>query len=132
MAHEFIDTLLVTFRDATDEDGVPAENRVPLIYCDAPVHAGQTAHATLTVANEEPSPSEVSLYYTNLVADSGYEIPSVRVSASPRVVNIPANGQATFRIGVAVMQQAPRGIYSGLLQAMGSKYVKAALCVEVL
>jgi hypothetical protein len=131
-AHEFIDTLLVTFRDATDEDGVVAENKVPLLQCASPVQAGAAARVTLTVANEEPTPSEVSLYCTNFVTDSGNEIPSLRVSSSPRLATIPAHGRAEFEIRIAVPQQTPTGTYSGLIQAMGSKYVKAVLSVQVL
>jgi hypothetical protein len=131
-AHEFIDTLLVTFREATDEDGVVAENKVPLIQCPSPTQAGNVAHATLKVANEEATPSEVTLYCTNFVADSGYEIPALRVSISPRVASIPGNGQVTFEIKISVPQQAPAGTYSALLQALGSKYVKAVLSLQVL
>jgi hypothetical protein len=131
-AHEFIDTLLVTFREATGEDGVVAEHKVPLIQCAAPARAGGVARATLTVANDEPTPSDVSLYSSNFVADFGYEIPSLRVSATPRVASIPPKGQTTFEIKIAVPAQAPAGTYSGLLQAVGSKYVKAVLSVQVL
>ena len=131
-AHEFIDTLLVTFREATDEDGVVPENRVPLIQCASPTAAGSDARATLVVSNDEPTPSEVSLYCTNFVADCGYEIPSMRVSASPRVLVMPPKSQASFEIKIAVPPQAPSGTYSGLLQLMGSKYVKAVLSVQVI
>jgi uncharacterized membrane protein len=47
-------------------------------------------------------------------------------------VTIPAHGEATFQIRIAVSQQALPGIYSGLIQAAGSKYVKAVLSLEVL
>jgi hypothetical protein len=131
-AHEFIDTLLVTFRQATSEDGVVAENKVPLIQCASPTQAGDVARVTLNVANEEPTPSEVTLYSSNFVADSGYEIPSLRVSASPRVVTLAPRAQASFEIRVSVPPQTPPGTYSGLVQALGSKYVKAVLSVRVL
>lgn len=131
-AHELIETLLVTFNDATGEKGLPAEDQVPLIRSLAPVEAGGTARATLRVANEEATPSEVTLYCTNFVADCGYEIPSLRVSISPRRASIGPGAMAVFEIAIAIPQQTPKAIYSGLLQAMGSKYVKAVLCVEVL
>jgi hypothetical protein len=131
-AHEFIETLLITFNDATGEKGLPAEDQVPLIQCDAPVPAGSAARATLRVANEEATASNVTLYCTNFVADSGYEIPALRVSVSPRVATVPPGGDVLFEISIAVLQQTPAGIYSGLVQAMGSKYVKAVLSVEVL
>jgi hypothetical protein len=131
-AHEFIETLLITFREATDEDALPAEEKVPLIRCLAATPAGAAAHASLTIANEESTSSDVALYATNFVADSGYEIPSLRVSIAPRHRTIPPNGTATFDITIAISQQTPPGTYSGLIQAMGSKYVKAVLSVEVL
>jgi hypothetical protein len=131
-AHEFIETLMAAFAGATYSESPPAENRVPHIQCLAPAKAGNDAHATFTIANEEPSPSEVTLYSTNFVAHSGYDIPSLRVSASPRTVTIPRAGRATFEIKIAVPQQTPAGTYSGLIQAMGTKYVKAVLSVEVL
>lgn len=131
-AHEFIDTLLVTFRQATSEDGVVAENKVPLLQCAAPTAAGKTARANITVQNEEPSPSEVTLYCSNFVSDSGHEIPALRVSFAPRVATLPPSGSAVVEVKVAVPAQSPAGTYSGLVQAMGSKYVKAVLSVEVL
>jgi hypothetical protein len=130
-SHEFIESLLVTFSQATGEKAAPYENQVPLISCAAPVAAGQAGIATMRVANDEDAPSDVALYCTNFVADSGYEIPSLRVTVSPRRTTIPAKGEAAFEVKIAVPQQAPAGIYSGLIQAMGSKYVKAVLSVAV-
>jgi len=100
--------------------------------CDAPVQAGAEASATMKVANDENTPSDVTLYCTNFVADSGHEIPSLRVTVSPRRATIPAKGEAGFEIKIAVPQQTRDGTYSGLVQAMGCKYVKAVLSVEVL
>ena len=131
-AHAFIETLLITFNDATGEKGLPAEDKVPQLQCEAPVQAGSEARAVLTVGNEEATPSDVALYCTNFIADSGYELPALRVAVSPRRAAIPANSEATFQIRIAVPQQTPAGIYSGLIQAMGTKYVKAVLSVEIL
>jgi hypothetical protein len=131
-AHEFVESLLVTFGQATGEKAAPYEDKVPLIRCAAPVAAGGDASATVRVANEDGVPSEVSLYCTNFVADGGHEIPSLRVSISPRNVTIPAKGHAAFDVKIAVSQQTPAGLYSGLIQAMGSTYVKAVLTLEVL
>jgi hypothetical protein len=130
-AHEFIETLLITFGEATGEKGLPTEDKVPLIQCAAPVQAGSSARATFRVANDENTQSDVALYCTNFVADSGYEIPSLRVNVTPRRATIPAKGEVPFEITIAVSQQTPTGIYSGLIQAMGSKYVKAVLSVQV-
>ena len=130
-AHAFIETLLITFNDATGEKGLPAEDKVPQLQCEAPVQAGSEARAILTVGNEEATPSDVALYCTNFIADSGYELPALKIAVSPRRETIPPGGEATFQIRIAVPQQTPAGTYSGLVQAMGTKYVKAVLSVEV-
>ncbi len=88
-AHAFIETLLVTFNDSTGERGLPTEDKVPLVQCQAPVQAGKQARAVMTVGNEESTPSEVALYCTNFVADSGTDIPALRVAISPRRATIP-------------------------------------------
>ena len=131
-AHEFIETLLITFNEATGEKGLPTESQVPLISCVAPVQPGSAGRVTLAVANEETTPTEVTLYSTNFVADQGYEIPSLRVTILPRVLRIPAGGKADFELTIAVPLQTPKGYYSGLVQAMGSRYFKAVLSMEVL
>lgn len=131
-AHELIESMLVTFSQATGEKAAPYENQVPLLDSLAPVQAGGEAVARMRVANEEASPSEVTLYSTNFVADSGYEIPSVRVTILPRTITIPAKADAQFDIKISVPQQTAPGTYSGLVQAMGTKYVKAVLSLQVL
>ena len=136
-AHELIEALLGSLGQPSGEKvapyGAPAyDDRVPLLQCIAPVQAGSEARATMGVANEDGTPSDVSLYCTNFVSDSGYEIPSLRVTVSPRRATIPSSGEAYFEIKIAVSQQTPAGVYSGLIQAMASKYVKAVLSVEVL
>jgi len=131
-AHELIETLLITFNEATGEKGLPAENQVPLLSCAAPVQPGDTGRATLSVANEESTAIEVTLYCTNFVADQGHEIPSLRVTILPRVTSIPAQGKADFEINIRVPEQTAKGYYCGLIQAMGSRYFKAVLSLEVL
>jgi hypothetical protein len=130
-AHQFIETALITFNEATGEKGLPAEDQVPLIRPVAPVQPGETAQVKLSVANEEGTPCQVALYCTNFAADRGYEIPSLRVTTSPRQATIPAHGTADFEINIAIPQQAPAGNYAGLIQAMGNTYFKAVLCIEV-
>jgi len=126
-AHEMIETLLAVFSPKGRSPG----DYAPLLRCAAPVAPGHDGRIAVRVANEEGTPSEVSLYCTNLAADSGYDIPSLRVSISPRRVTIPAKGEATFEVAIAVPQQTPPGIYSGLIQATGAQYVKAVVSVQV-
>ncbi|MDP9149287.1 MAG: hypothetical protein M3O36_05010 [Myxococcota bacterium] len=126
-AHEVIETLLASSSVARP----PAEDRIPWLRGTAPVQAGLEACVSLRIANEEATASEVSLYCTDFVADGGFEIPALRVSFSPRMATLAPNSEASFEIKVAVPPQAPPGIYSGLVQASGAKYVKAVVSVEV-
>ena len=82
-------------------------------------------------STRRPTPSDVALYCTNFVADSGHVLRALRVAVSPRRATIAPNGEATFQITIAVPQQTPAGTYSGLIQAMGTKYVKAVLSLDV-
>jgi hypothetical protein len=125
-AHEVIETVLAGFAGKA-----PLDDRLPLLSAAVPVAAGDVATITLRVANQEAAPAEVSLYCTNFVADSGFDIPALHVTFSPRRVTIPPKGDAPFEVKVAVPRQAPAGVYSGLVQAAGTRYVKAVVSVEV-
>jgi len=107
------------------------DERVPLLRSAAPVQAGHSTRVGFCVSNEEDTPSQVTLYCTDFVSDGGHEIPALRVTMLPRHATIPAKGYVDFEIEVAVPQQTPPGFYSGLIQAMGNRYVKAVLMVEV-
>jgi hypothetical protein len=126
-AHEILETFLTVLSPKPDSPG----ERVPLLRCAAPVEPGGDGSAAVRVANDELTPSEVTLYCTSLIGDSGYDIPPMRVTISPRTVTVPPKGEATFEVKIAVPQQTPPGMYSGLFQATGTKYVKAVLSVEV-
>jgi hypothetical protein len=126
-ATEFIETLLA----AVGSSSPRREDQAPLLRCVAPVAAGETARATFRIANDGTEASDVSLFCTNFVADTGGDVPSHRVTVSPRRATIAPKGEATFEISLAVPSQTPRGTYSGLLQATGAQYAKAILTVEV-
>lgn len=130
-AHEFIEALLATVSGGTPKKAGVADDQVPLLRSPSPVPAGQDARVQFGVANEEGTPSEVTLYCTDFISDTGHEIPDLRVTVLPRRATIPAKGAADFEIRVAVPQQTPPGFYSGLIQAMGNRYVKAVLMIEV-
>jgi hypothetical protein len=125
-ATEFVESLLAAVGSAPKR-----EDQAPLLRCLAPVAAGEHARATFRLANDGVDATEASLYCTNFVADSGYEIPAVRVSVVPRRAAIAPKGEVAFEIDIAVPAQTPRGTYSGLLQATGAHYAKAVLTVEV-
>jgi hypothetical protein len=130
-AHEFLETLFGTFSGGTRPTAGATDERVPLLRSAAPVQAGHSTRVGFCVSNEEDTPSQVTLYCTDFVSDGGHEIPALRVTMLPRHATIPAKGYVDFEIEVAVPQQTPPGFYSGLIQAMGNRYVKAVLMVEV-
>ena len=130
-ASDFLETLLASVTQGAAPRSA-YDDRVPLVRSVAPVRAGTTGSVTLQVSNEEASTSEVSLYASNFVADSGYEMPSLSISITPRRATLQAAGQALFEIKLSVPTQAPPGLYSGLVQAAGCKYVKAVVVFEVL
>jgi hypothetical protein len=125
-AHDLIETFLTAFSPKASVD-----DRAVMLRCAAPVQAGEDAVATLQIANEDASPSSVSLYSSNFIADNGYDIAASRVGLSPRVCSLPAESTVSFEIKIRVPQQAPPGTYSGLVQASGSKYLKAVVSLEV-
>lgn len=125
-AHDLIETLLTAVSPKER-----ADDRVLLLRCAAPVAAGSEAVIVIRIANEDPSPTEVSLYSTNFVSDTGYDIPARSVTFSPHASTIPPKSDAAFELKVRIPQQAPPGLYSGLVQAAGSKYLKAVVSIEV-
>jgi hypothetical protein len=131
-AHELVDALLQTLREDTSEKPARYENMVPLILAAAPVQAGQRVCIAMHVTNEDTTAIDVSLYCTDFVTDSGYPIPSLSVTVSPRQATIAPRARAEFEVSVVVPERASPGEYSGLVQAMGSRYVKAVLAFEVL
>lgn len=125
-AHDVIESLLSALVPNANLD-----HRAALVSAPAPVEAGTDALVCLRIANEDPTPCELSLYSSNFVADRGYDISASHVVFTPRVVTIPAQSEANFEIKVRVPRQAPPGIYSGLVQVMGNKYLKVVVSVEV-
>ena len=109
-----------------------AQAQVPLVQAAAAVQAGATAVATIQIANEESGDVKVTLYGTDFIADSGYQLPAHRMTVTPRVATLAGKSCANFEIRVAVPEQTPAGTYSALIQAMGSRYVKAVLSLDVL
>ena len=131
-ASDFLETLLASLGPGKAPPGSSHDDQVPLLRSAAPVQAGTSGSVTLRITNEESSVSEVSLYASNFVADSGYDISSLLASFTPRRAVITPGTEVTFEIKLAVPAQAPPGLYSGLVQAVGCKYVKAVIMFEVL
>ena len=118
-------------RSAREPSWSVETGHVPLIACAAAVDAGTEAVATLRIANEEQVEADVSLYTSNFIADSGYEIPSIVAHVTPRKASIVPGGETTFEVRIGVPSQTPAGMYSGLVQATNSRYVKAVVVFDV-
>ena len=131
-AQDFFETLLLTLNERRGAKSVPVDNRVPLLQCEAPVQAGTEARAVLTVSNEETTSSDVTLVLHKFRRRLRTRPLGAQSDLLPRKVTIPAGSEATFQIRIAVPLQIATGVYSGLIQAMGSRYVKAVLSLEVL
>jgi hypothetical protein len=104
---------------------------VPLLWCAAAARPGGEGTVTLRVTNDEAEPIEVSLYSTNFVSDCGGDIPSMRVTVFPRRIVVGPKADVVFELKISVPQQALAGVYSGLVQATGARYVKAVVCLDV-
>jgi hypothetical protein len=102
-----------------------------LLQAHGVVAAGGVARCRLRVANDAAAAASVTLYCSNFIADTGCEIPAVRVSVQPRQLTLQAHGEGEFELEVAVPEQTPRGNYSGLIRAMGNRHFRAVLSVEV-
>lgn len=111
--------------------GRDASGQVPSLRCVAPVAAGATAHFALRVANHGKVAYPAALCSTALIAGTGFEIPSVHVVASPRVLELPPHAEAVFEVAVHVPQQSAPGTYAGLLRALGLCDFQAVLVLEV-
>jgi hypothetical protein len=97
-----------------------------------PVAAGQIARFELALTNDADTPRHVALYASNFIGDLGYEVPSWRITCSPRGVAMGAHSSMTFEVAVEVPEQTPAGSYSALLQAFGVQAFKAVLVLDVL
>ena len=102
-----------------------------------PVHGprpgGGEAVATMVVANDEDTPSEVSLFlHQNFAADSGHgNLIGSRHGLAPNPRSPEPGGRPPRKSDAAVPQQAAARTCSGLIQATRTRYVKAVLSVEV-
>ncbi len=107
------------------------EEQVRLLRCAGPIYPGASARATLRIANPTQAASDISLYASHFISDSGCEISSLGMSVTPRRFTLFPNAQGSFEIAIAVPEQALRGTYSGLVRAMGSASFRAVVTFEV-
>ena len=131
-AQELFETLLLTLNERGGAKSVPADNRVPLLQCQAPAQAGTQARAVLDDQQRRDDAVRRDSLLHQLRRRLGTRPLCAARDLLPGRSTIPPGGEATFQIRIAVPPQVAAGIYSGLIQAMGSRYVKAVLSLEVL
>jgi hypothetical protein len=127
LLHNYVETLISTFNPRVDT----ASDRVPVIRGGHPITAGAEIVVPLRVINEGPTSLEVSLYCSNLVSDGGFDISALHIGFAPRACVIAAESAQVFDVTIRVPQQAPPASYSGLVQAVGTKYFKVVMSIEV-
>ena len=96
------------------------------------VNPGDDASVPLTVDNPEDRPVTLTFYSTDLVGDSGYQIPAHLISFDPPSQTVPPRSRATTRMNVAVPLQAIAGVYSALVQSVGLASTKAVVTLDIL
>lgn len=92
---------------------------------------GGTARITVSLANEDDQPVQVTFFGTGLVGDSGELIPVECLSFEPRELAIGAREDGSVEASVAVPAHIPRGIYSGLIRASELEELHAVLVIHV-
>ena len=126
-AHDLIETFLGVFSPK-----VAGGEVVPLLKATAPARAGTPATVNMRITNESSDATDVNFYCSNLISDNGYDIPSLRISFSPHSLSVPAGGEVVAAVTLSIPQQAPPGIYTGLVQVSGMKEVRAVVVFSVM
>jgi hypothetical protein len=104
---------------------------VALLGSRTPTAAGSTASLPLTLANDDAVPIALAFQATDLLSSAGGAIPGRQVSFAPAQLTLPAGGQGTVQIRVAVPAGIPAGTYAGLVQAIGDDSVRSVISLEI-
>ena len=104
---------------------------VPLIVSESPTKAGETAKVEVTVAKDGPGEASVTLYSTDFVSDTGFQIASTCATFSPRSVAVDGREPQKSEMRIAIPAQCGRGAYSALVQATGIRRPCAVVVLQV-
>jgi hypothetical protein len=104
---------------------------VPLVSSESPTKAGETAKVDVTVAKDGPGEASLTLYSTDFVSDTGFQIPSACATFSPRSVTVDGGESKKSEMRIAIPAQCGRGAYSALVQAMGVGRPCAVVVLQV-
>jgi hypothetical protein len=104
---------------------------VPLILSESPAKAGDTAKVDVSVAKDGPGEASVTLYSTDFVSDTGFQIPSACATFSPRSVTVDGRESKKSEMRIAIPAQCGAGTYSALVQAIGVGRPCAVVVLQV-
>ena len=127
----------VARRDASSlsEGSTPAGGgntaTVLLLQAPRPATAGEVAHVSLSLKNNDTKTDACALCATDLIGVSGHRIPASHVRVLPNPVSIPAAGSTEVQIEIRIPSAIPAGRYTGLLQAGGGESLRALVQLTV-
>jgi hypothetical protein len=104
---------------------------VPVICSESPTKAGQTARVQVTVGKDVAGQASLTLYSTDFVSDTGFQIPSACATFSPRTITVDGVDSKKSEMRIAIPAQCGRGAYSALVQAMGAGRPCAVVVLQV-
>ena len=116
---------------ARAEDGGGSREGVPLLRAARPVTAGDVAHLSLRLRNDDTEHDECTLCVTDLIGASGNRIPASHVRVSPQPARIPGGGSADVQIEIRVPSRTPAGCYTGLVQTDDGEALRALVQLTV-
>jgi hypothetical protein len=126
---------LATSRAPTD--GAPAATTttttttVPIIEASSAVKAGQTTTVAVRLVNERNAPTDLILYSTDFVSDTGAQIPALQVTFAPRTLALAGRAHGHAQMKIAIPAQSAPGLYSALVQAVGLGRPSAVVVLQV-
>ena len=96
-----------------------------------PARAGEVAHVSLSLKNDNAETIHCALCATDLIGVSGHRIPASHLRVSPNPAGIPAAGSTDVQIEIRVPSGTPAGRFTGLLQSDDGESVRALVQLTV-
>ena len=96
-----------------------------------PATAGEVAHVSLSLKNDNAEAIHCALCATDLIGVSGHRIPASHLRVSPNPAGIPAAGSTDVQIEIRVPSGTPAGRFTGLLQSDDGESVRALVQLTV-
>ena len=98
----------------------------------SPVAPGGTAHATISLTNDDERAARLVFVSAGLVGDDGVHVPHQHLSFQPQDLTLGANETGEVVVRVKIPTSTPDGVYSGLVRASHHPHVHAVLVVQVI